>query len=68
MDNDKYLQGFIELGIKIEPLPSNYSPEEFGRRLMSQSHTEHGVSYAASTDYITASQRPIDDVNKYSKG
>lgn len=65
MNEDKYLQGFIELGIQIEPLPANYSPEEFGRRLMSQSHTEHGVSYAAATDFISISQQTIEDSNKY---
>lgn len=65
MNNDKFVQGFIELGVPIEPLPTNYSPEEYGRRLMSQSHTEHGVSYAASTDYINTFQQPVEEANKY---
>lgn len=52
MNNDIYSQVFMSLGIPIHPLPSNYSPEEFGRRLFSMSHTECGVSYAASTDYL----------------
>ena len=56
MDNDKYSQVFKTLGIPIQPLPSNYSPEEFGRRLLSMSQTERGVSYAASTDYVEMSQ------------
>lgn len=56
MDNDKYSQIFKTLGIPIQPLPSNYSPEEFGRRLLSMSQTERGVSYAASTDYVEMPQ------------
>lgn len=56
MDNDKYVQAFRALGILIQPLPTNYSPEEFGRRLLSMSQKERGVSYAASTDYVEMTQ------------
>lgn len=30
MENEKYYQAFRDLGIKVEPLPSNYNPEEYG--------------------------------------
>ena len=29
MENEKYYQTFRDLGIKVEPLPSNYNPEEY---------------------------------------
>lgn len=50
-ENEKYYQAFRDLGIKVEPLPSNYNPEEYGRRLLSMSQSENGVSYAASTSF-----------------
>ena len=56
MQNDKYSTVFTTLGIPVQPLPSNYSPEEFGRRLISMSQTEHGVSYAASTECVKMPQ------------
>lgn len=58
MENEKYYQAFRDLGIKVEPLPSNYNPEEYGRRLLSMSQSEYGVSYAASTstDYVVIKQ------------
>ena len=58
MENGKYYQAFRDLGIKVEPLPSNYNPEEYGRRLLSMSPSENGVSYAASTstDYVVIQQ------------
>lgn len=57
MNNDKYTQAYKDLGIPIEPLPANYTPEEFGRRLHTMSQTEVGVSYAASTDYVDAAKK-----------
>ena len=57
MDNDKYYQTFISLGISVEPLPENYTSEEFGRRLMSSLQTESGVSYSASTEYDIKSEK-----------
>ena len=56
MDNDKYSQTFSALGIPIQPLPSNYTPEEYGRKLLSMFQTERAVSYAASTDYLEIPQ------------
>lgn len=51
MDNDNFSQGFGVLGIPIQPLPANYTPDEFGHMLIAMAQTEQGVSYAASTDY-----------------
>ena len=60
-DNDKNIDGYSQifesLNIPVQPLPSNYSPEEYGRKLLSMSKTEHGVSYAASTDYFGTLQQ-----------
>lgn len=64
MDSDKYTQIYMELGIPINPLPANYTPDEFGHRLHSMSQTEIGVSYAASTDYVDSSQKTLDYIKK----
>ncbi len=61
MKKNKYIQGFKALNIPIEPVPSNYSPEEFGRKLLSMSHCGYGVSYAASTNYVETSQKLSDN-------
>ena len=57
-DWNEYGQVYKALGIPIKPLPSNYTPDEFGRKLRSMSQTEHGVSYAASTDYVVIQGDP----------
>lgn len=64
MNNDKYYQVFKTLNITVEPLPSNYTPEEYGRRLFSMSQSENGVSYAASTDYVEIVQKPVDVIKE----
>lgn len=66
MENEKYYQAFRDLGIKVEPLPSNYNPEEYGRRLLSMSQPENGVSYAASTstDYVVIQQNNAKKVDE----
>ena len=66
MENEKYYQAFRDLGIKVEPLPSNYTPEEYGRRLLSMSQSEYGVSYAASTstDYVVIKQNNAKKVDE----
>lgn len=58
MDNDQYSQVFKALNIQVQPLPANYTPDEFGRMLIAGAQTEHGVSYAASTDYRTPQKTP----------
>ena len=60
MENEKYYEAYKALGIVVEPLPSYYNPEEYGRRLLSLSQTEYGVSYAASTDYVEIQQKSIE--------
>lgn len=57
MDIDKYSEAFKSLGIPVEPLPDNYTPEEFGKVLLSMSQSEQGVSYAASTDFSDIAQK-----------
>lgn len=66
MENEKYYQAFRDLGIKVEPLPSNYNSEEYGRRLLSMSQSEYGVSYAASTstDYVVIKQNNAKKVDE----
>lgn len=53
---NQYFQIYRSLNIPIEPLPSNYTPEEYGKRLAAMSCTNKGVSYASSTDYKVALQ------------
>ncbi|MBQ3625522.1 MAG: hypothetical protein II948_02100 [Synergistaceae bacterium] len=57
MENDKYFQEFKYLNIPVEPMPSNYTPEEFGKRLSAMFQRKYSVSYAASTDYSLNAQR-----------
>lgn len=64
MENERYYQIFRDLGVKVEPLPSNYSAEEYGRGLLSMSQPEYGVSYAASTDYVVVQQNNAEMVDK----
>lgn len=64
MENDKYYQAFKALGIPVEPLPPNYNPEEYGRRLLAMSQPEYGVSYAASTDNTITQQKTTDKSDK----
>ena len=61
MENGKYYQAFRDLGIKVEP-----NPEEYGRRLLSMSQSENGVSYAASTstDYVVIQQNNTKKVDE----
>ncbi len=56
MDNEKYYQLFMTLGISVESLPLNYTPEEYGRKLLSLNQYQQGVSYSNSTDYVYTSQ------------
>lgn len=64
--NEEYMQLFRMLEISIEPLPENYTPEEYGRKLLSESQTKLGVSYSASTEYIDNSKNTIDNTtNQY---
>lgn len=63
MNNYDYYYAFKSIGVPIKPLPPNYSPEEFGRMLLSGTHFEKGVSYATSTDSIDISKKPLDTRN-----
>ena len=60
MDYEKYYQAFKSLNISVDPLPQNYTPEDFGRRLMSLSQTEQDVSYSASTEYVKSPLKNSD--------
>ena len=66
MENGKYYQAFRDLGIKVEPLPSNYNPEEYGRRWLSMSQSARGWFYAAatSTDYGVIKQNNTKKVDE----
>ena len=59
MDYEQYCLVFCSLGIPVEPLPENYTPEEYGRQLLSMSQFECGVSYTSSTDYDKMQGKPI---------
>ena len=61
-DYDFYTQFYRSMNIPFQPLPANYSPEEFGRKLMATSLTERGVSYAGSTDYLGSSLKSSDRI------
>ena len=48
--NNKYILAFKKLGIPIKPLPANYTPEEYARKLISASNNYCGIAYSDSTD------------------
>ena len=49
METMDYAKIYETVGIKVVPLPENYSPERYGRALMASSFHARGVSYDAST-------------------
>jgi hypothetical protein len=49
MNTVEYTQAFRQLGIKVQPLPNNYSPDIFGKMLMSSAQQEADVSYSSNT-------------------
>ncbi|MBQ6611165.1 MAG: hypothetical protein IJQ45_05100 [Clostridia bacterium] len=49
MTKNEIKNGFLLLGIKHTAAPANYSPELFGRRLMSRCQRREGVSYSICT-------------------
>ncbi len=49
MDAKDYEKIYIEFGIQFEPLPDNYNPDEYGKKLMSSYQLNEGVVYSAST-------------------
>ena len=55
LNKNPYLQLYEKLNLPVSPLPANYSPEEYGKQLRAMLHSEQGVSYATSTDYIADS-------------
>ena len=68
MDNNIYIQVFKACNIPVQPLPSNYSPEEYGRRLLYMSQNKYGVSYSASTDYKERFQNNNWNQNQRTQG
>lgn len=47
---------YEQLNIPVKPLPANYSPDEYGKMLLSSATYSHGVSYSTSTDYTDVSK------------
>lgn len=52
MNEIEYKDFFEQLGIKIEPLPKNYNPDMFGKKLMSDYPLAKGVLYSANTNFV----------------
>lgn len=50
MERKDYYDIFDILGIKVEPLSKNYTPEQYGKKLMAGCQSASGVSYSAGTD------------------
>lgn len=59
MKEETFVSLYRKLNIPVEPLPSNYSPDEYGKSLMSVALSPKGVSYASSTDYKMSSQNNL---------
>lgn len=59
MDNDKYFTLFKELGIRVNPLPENYNPDSYGKKLMQNFNFGNGVLYADSTKVDQSFQQRV---------
>lgn len=57
MGEKEYQNFFEQLGIKVEPLPKNYNPDEYGKKLMSSCISTKGISYSANTNYSSNTDR-----------
>ncbi|MBR4751571.1 MAG: hypothetical protein IK077_07400 [Thermoguttaceae bacterium] len=51
MGDEKYKLQFEAFGLEIKPLPSNYTPDDYARRLMSGVLQRPDISYSDRTDY-----------------
>lgn len=49
MEEKDYTKVFEYLGINVVPLDDNYSPDEYGKKLMASGLNVADVSYAATT-------------------
>ncbi len=58
--SDKYTDLFRLLNIPVTPLLTDYTPEKYGRQLYAMGHSERGVSYTSSTDYMADSKKNTD--------
>ena len=50
---------YRKLNVPVTPLPFNYSPDEYGKALLSSATNNTGVSYASSTDYSRVSNEAL---------
>lgn len=53
MNQVDIIEVYKDLGISIQPLPDNYNPDTYGKRLMYSSDSRRGVSYAAQTHMLS---------------
>lgn len=53
MDYEKI---YHELGFKVEPLPNNYDPDLYAKKLMRDVNYPKGVVYAVSTEDLNADE------------
>lgn len=63
MEIEEYIEIFRALEIPIRSLPENYTPEEYGRSLLSTLKSACGVSYAAATEYVEINSN-INSISK----
>ena len=64
MNRNQIDQMFETLGIRPEPLPYNYTPEEFGKQLLSSFPTPQDISYASSTELIGELPKNASEMEK----
>lgn len=57
MNEKKYQEFFEQMGIKVDPLPQNYNPDEYGKKLMSAYISKKTISYSANTNYTPDIER-----------
>lgn len=50
--NLNYEKIFNDLNIKVRPLPSEYTPDEYAKQIMRNAYSPEGVSYSVSTKSV----------------
>ena len=57
MEEKDYTKLFESMGIKVVSLDDNYSPDEYGKRLLASSFNVADISYAATTTLTDNNQQ-----------
>lgn len=61
MDENNIYGFFQKIGIKLNPLPANYNPDDYAKRLLPNFSHSKKISYSSSSELLSK------DINKSGK-